>query len=91
MPTSKHPQKSGEESPAYPTIEKFLESRDRDAAASAFADTKAKLEDLKKGAKAGSAKKVLVAVERAEALVSHLYDVRDQLAEKQKKPAKTRR
>lgn len=73
----------------YPTLEQFLETHDRDAAATAFAGIKQKIAEVS-GARAPQAKRVAVAIERAEGLLQHLFDVKEKL-DAQKRAGKGRK
>ena len=87
----KTPAKDDDQSRVYPNLEKFLEKNGRDAACKAFAGTREKLNELVKGAKGAPARKALVALDRTEALMTHLFDVKERLAEQGNKPAKSKR
>ncbi len=84
-----NPKATNAESRTYPTLEQFLETHERDAAPAAFGNLKEKLAEVG-GARAAQAKKVAVAIERAEGLLNHLFDVKDKLAE-QKRAGKGRK
>lgn len=63
----------------YPTLEEFLEQEPRSAVEGTFKGAQDKLIQVK-GAKAAGAKKAAAAVEKTEALLRHLYDVKERIA-----------
>lgn len=63
----------------YPTLERYLETSDRDATARLFEQTKGKLGELAGGAKGPAAKKALAGIGQSEALLMNLHDVREKL------------
>jgi hypothetical protein len=75
----------------YPTLERHLETSDRDATAHLFEETKAKLGEIAGGAKGPAAKKALAGIERAEGLLMSLHDVREKLEKDSKTAKKARR
>ncbi len=63
----------------YPTLEVFLEQETRSGVAEAFDDARGKLSGAK-GTKAAAAKKAVIAIEKTETLLHHLFDVKERLA-----------
>lgn len=77
------PEQSAPQEPLYPTIERFAETATRDEVQQLFGGLRSALEGLK-GPQATHAAKVTKAVERTEALLSSLLDVRDKLEAERK-------
>jgi hypothetical protein len=71
----------------YPHVEQFLESRSKDDVAQAFSATREALTGLPKP-KAEQGKRALAAIDRTEALLGQLFDVKAELEAngKAKKP-----
>ena len=69
---------------AYPGIEVFLETQDRADVAERFAGTREALAGLPK-LKAEHGKRALAAIEKTEALLGQLFDVKEQMLQGQKK------
>ena len=71
----------------YPNVEQFLESRSKDEVAAAFSATREALVGLPKP-KAEQGKRALAALDRTEALLGQLFDVKAELeaSNKAKKP-----
>ena len=63
----------------YPSLEAFVERESRTSVDELFAPTRATLSEAK-GTKAASAKKAAAAIEKTQALLQHLFDVRERLA-----------
>jgi hypothetical protein len=72
---------------AYPGIEVFLETQDRGAVSDAFAATKDALAGLPK-LKAEHGKKALAAIEKTEALLQQLFDVKENMVANQGKKSR---
>ncbi len=75
--------------PAYPVIEGFIEGASPADITRLFEQVKSALEGLK-GARAEQGRKVQVAVERTEELLSHLLQVREKLESEKKAPSRGR-
>lgn len=75
---------------AYPNLERFLEQATRDSVAKLFRDTKKQLEALA-GPKAASGKKARAGIERVEALLGELFEVRLRLEDQARQAKMTRR
>jgi hypothetical protein len=63
----------------YPSLEQFVETQSRGSVEELFAQTRAKLAEAK-GTKAAGAKKASEAIDKTQALLHHLFDVRERLA-----------
>jgi len=79
MPAPKTTQAEAEK--LYPNLETFIESAGRAAIPTLFAGTRAKLDDISKGPKGPAAKKALAGIDKAEALLTELFGVREKLEE----------
>lgn len=75
--------------PMYPAVESFIESATPEEVTGLFASIREGLDALK-GPKAEQSKKVKVALDRTEELLSHLIEVREKLTA-EKKGAKARK
>ena len=76
--------------PLYPVIEAFVEKAEADDVGKLFDRIRDGLKDVK-GPRADHAKKVKVAIERAEELLGHLIQVREKLEAQRKGGAKGRK
>ncbi len=88
MPTPPQPVEIPSLEPmTYPELEAFVESASPDDVGQLFTRLKGSLETLK-GPRTEQAKKAKVALERTEELLGRLLELRESLAELQKKPVK---
>ena len=80
--TPKNPEPAAEAplDAAYPNVESFIETADREQVGQLFQELREGLSDLK-GPKKDQAKKVQAALEKTEELLSFLIEVREKLAE----------
>ena len=85
MPAAAKPTPPSADESRYPTVERFIERAAPDEIPGVFADTRSALEGVK-GPKADHAKKVKVAIERTEELLTFLVDVREKLIAEKKSP-----
>jgi len=76
--------------PDYPNLARFIEQVDRQGLETLFSDTRKKLDALT-GAKAASAKKAVVAIEKVEGLLGEFFALRLHLEEDARKAKSTRR
>lgn len=74
----------------YPNLEHFLETCERDTPGKLFRETRKKLAAIG-GAKGANAQKALAAIERAEALLGELFEVRLRLEDQARQAKTTRR
>lgn len=71
-------QQSEQPEPLYPTIESFIEAASAEDVGAAFEQVRAGLATLK-GPRAEQGKKVAKSIERTEALLSYLLQVREKI------------